>query len=146
MKEQTLNYPFSEDQTFSMALIKYKNNEFHSPDYEIYYLKNIKPISKETSYWLDTMVNEWDLVFNTFEIIGFNANVHSRCILKKSVDSFFGYSLIVSTEDNEKELKEILIKYQIHEIEKRLNNIEEEKRKFKKTYLKLSKYLIGKYL
>lgn len=145
MKKQ-IKYPFSEDQTFSIALIKYKNNEFHSPDYEIYYLKNIKPISKETLYWPDTMINEWDLVFNTSEIIGFNTNVHSRCILKKSVDVFFGYSLIVSTEDNEKELKEILIKYQMHEIEERLNDIEEEKRKFKKTYSKLSKYLIERHL
>lgn len=145
MGKQTEKYPFSKDQRFSIALIKY-NDGFYSPDHEIHYLRNVKPNSKDFQYWPDTNVNEWNIYFDTSEIIGFDLPVHSRMIFKKAVDSVLTYAFIVSTEDNELELKEILIKHQMHSIEERLNDIEEEKRKFKELYSKLSKHLIERHI
>lgn len=130
MKKQ-IKYPFSEDQTFCIGLIS--NNEY-------FYISNIKPIDKYIVNWVGE--EEWELKFEVPQFLIGYITIVARLIDNKPDMVSFG-SYFVSTQDNEHDIKNRIINYNLHRIKSNLEDLEKEKKEYLVAYSKLSKYLLN---
>ena len=119
------------NQTYNIALI--------TSDKKYFYFKGLKPISYNTVEYSDGI----ELVFSIPEINIYQLPITRTFIDNKEKNNCSYIDYIVSKEDNEKELKELLIKSCLHEIDIYLGELEKEKEKYRNNYIKLSKYLIN---
>lgn len=130
MKKQ-IKYPFSEDQTFYIGLIS--NDEY-------FYISNVKPIDKYIVDWVGE--DEWELKFEVPQFsIGY-ITIVARLIDNKPDRISLG-SYFISTQNNEQDIKNKIINYDLHRIKSNLEDLEKEKKEYLVSYSKLSKYLLN---
>ena len=130
MKKQ-IKYPFLEDQTFYIGLIS--NDEY-------FYISNVKPIDKYIVDWVGE--DEWELKFEVPQFsIGY-ITIVAR-LIDNAPDSISLGSYFVSTQNNEQDIKNRIINYNLHRIKSNLEDLEKEKKEYLVSYSKLSKYLLN---
>ena len=126
--------PFNKDQNFYIALF--------TNDQKFYYIKNIKPVDFEQFNFGKGDEDEQINVY--FEIPELNLDsiqCSVMAIKNKTPNSIMICDYVISTEDNEDELKKILISYILDSLKLRFDYLNTELEKIKSEYLNYEKYL-----
>jgi len=125
--------PYSKDTKFYISLFKNEDRSYH-------YLKDVKPIDfqKDPCGTYGKRKNDISLLFDISDCI-INATTYQ--IDNKLPDNIFGCTYIISTEDKEQELKDILVKYILHKLEENIKQYEEWLKETRDDYTFYSKFL-----
>ena len=123
--------PYNNDQVFYIALFK---------DKSYYYFKYAKPNDFER-YPCGKKDDEVNLIFDLPTLKISNLQATSYLIDNKLPNSIHDCSYVISMEDNELELKDILVKYILHKLEENIQYYENELKETRSDYTFYSKFL-----
>ena len=125
--------PYSNDTKFYIALFKDEDKSYH-------YFKEIEPSDFEKAYYSE-QENDANLLFNIPELDIYCIQNTTYYIDNKLPNCIYGCSYIISTEDNEQELKDRLVKYILHRLEENIKQYEEWLKETRDDYTFYSKFL-----